>query len=101
VASPKRVKRADDAVYAVCKDVAYRELKGQTLFLLPGDRFLHTMNPAGEFIWSCVKRKQPLPRIVAAFAKHFSIEPETAAADVTDFLKRLAGMRVITKLARK
>lgn len=95
------MKKADDAIYTVSKEVVYRELKGQTLLLLPGDRFLHTMNQAGEFIWNGVLRKQPPRRIVTAFAKHFRIDRETAEADVSEFLKRLGGMKVIAKRARK
>jgi len=100
-ATTKAIGKAPDAVYTVSKEVIYRELKGQMLFLLPGDRFLHTMNPAGEFIWRGVLRKQPLPRIVTAFAKHFDIDRETAEADVAEFLKRLSAAKMIAKPARK
>jgi hypothetical protein len=92
------MKKVDDAVFTLSKEVAYRELKGQVLFLLPGDRFLYTMNPAGEFIWKAVLRKQPLRRIVTAFAKHFRIDPDTAQDDVAAFVKNLAARKIITRV---
>jgi hypothetical protein len=86
-----------DKIYAVSKDITYRELKGQILFLLPGDRFLYTMNPAGEFVWKSVLRKRPVDKIVAAFAKHFGIDVERARADVAGFLDQLAAKKIVVK----
>jgi hypothetical protein len=97
----KTMKKADGAVYTLGKEVIHRELNGQIFFLLPGDRLLHTMNPAGEFVWNGILRKQPLPRIVTAFAKHFDIDRETAQRDVSTFLKGLSARKIIVKLARK
>jgi hypothetical protein len=94
VASPKT-----NVAYRVGKDVTYRELQGQMLFLLPGDRFLYTMNRTGAFIWKGVLRKQPLPRIVAEFAKHFGIDRETAQADVSEFVKRLETRKILERVA--
>jgi hypothetical protein len=91
------MKKVNDTIYAVSKEVTYRELKGQVLFLLPGDRFLYTMNPAGEFIWKAVLRKQPLARIVTTFAKHFKIDPNTAQNDVAEFVKNLAAKKIIAR----
>ena len=104
MASPRMLKAMttpDDAVYTVSKEVTYRELKGQVLFLLPGDRYLYTMNPAGEFIWKSVLRKQRLGRIVSEFAKHFGIDRETAQADVAGFVKNLEKRNIIVRRASK
>jgi hypothetical protein len=57
--------------YAPSPAIAYREIEGQILVLLPDDPELRTFNAAAAFIWKRLARRTALPRIVDELAREF------------------------------
>ena len=89
------MKKSNEQAYAVATDIAHRELKGQILFLRPGDRHLFTMNETGRFVWQLLLKRKTVGQVVAAFSRRFSVAQETAAKDVRSFLGQLEKRKII------
>ena len=67
--------------------IAYREIEGQILVLLPDDPELRTFNASAAFIWKRLARRTALPRIADELAREFGIERARAEADVLRFVR--------------
>lgn len=91
------MKKQPDITYRINPEIAARELKGQLLFLLPGERRLYTTNQTGQFIWRQLVRKAPEPKIVSVFQKEFAVSEEIARRDVRRFLSDLEKKEIIAK----
>lgn len=89
------MKKSNEQAYAVAAGIAHRELKGQILFLRPGDRHLFTMNETGRFVWQLLLKRKTVDQIVRAFARRFSVSGEIAAQDVRSFLRELERAKTI------
>jgi hypothetical protein len=94
---PIGMKKQPDTTYRLNPEVAARELKGQLLLLLPGERRLYTTNGTGLFIWRQLVRKAPELKIITAFQKEFAVSGEIAQRDVRRFLSQLEKKAIIAK----
>jgi hypothetical protein len=84
-------------VYAPSTAIAYREIEGQILVLLPDDPELRTFNASAAFIWKRLARRTALPRIVDELARAFGIERARAEADVLRFVHDLTRQGLLSK----
>ena|SRR5579883_659246 len=92
-----RMKKPADSKYTINPEIASREIKGQLLFLRPGDRALYTTNATGQFIWRQLVRKTQASKIVVKFAQEFGVTEEIAARDVKKFLAELERKQIILR----
>ena len=91
------MKKQPGMTYRINPEIAARELKGQLLFLLPGERRLYTTNGTGQFIWRQLVRKASEPKIVDVFQKEFAVSEEIARRDVRRFLGELEKKAIIAR----
>ena len=91
------MKICPDVVYIFNKDVAYREIERQILFLRPKDSLLYTLNDTGRFIWHGITKKKNLTGIINDFSKEFHIPKEQAEKDVSRFISDLEKKKIIIK----
>jgi len=77
--------------------IAYREIEGQVLVLLPRDPDLRTFNASAAFIWKRLARRTALPRIVDELAREFGIERARAEADVLRFVRDMTRQGLLRK----
>ena len=83
--------------YTPSPAIAYREIEGQILVLLPRDAELRTFNTSAAFIWKRLARRTALPRIVDALAREFGIERARAEADVMRFVRDMTRQGLLRK----
>ena len=89
------MKKTNELAYTITSGIAHRELKGQILFLRPGDRHLFTMNETGRFVWQLLLKRTTVDQAVRAFSRRFSVSQETAGKDVRSFLRQLERRKII------
>lgn len=87
--------------YTPSARIAFREIEGQILLLLPADTEIYTFNAAGALIWRGLTRKRSLSRIIADLVREFDIERERAEADVMRFVRDMERRGVLAKKARR
>jgi hypothetical protein len=83
--------------YTPSPAIAYREIEGQILVLLPRDPELRTFNASAAFIWKRLARRTALPRIVDELAREFGIERTRAEADVLRFVRDMTRRGLLRK----
>jgi len=83
--------------YTPSPAIAYREIEGQILVLLPRDPKLRTFNASAAFIWKRLARRTALPRIAAELAREFGIERARAEADVRSFVRDMTRQGLLRK----
>jgi hypothetical protein len=83
--------------YTPSAAIAYREIAGQVLVLLPDDPELRTFNASAAFIWKRLVRRTALPSIVDELAREFGIERVRAEADVLHFVRDMTRQGLLRK----
>jgi len=89
------VKKRGGLIYTISRGIAHRELKGQILYLQPGDRHLFTTNETGRFIWQLIAKRKTVDQITRAFSRKFSLAEEIAGKDVRGFLRELEKRKIV------
>ena len=84
-------------IYTPSPAIAYREIEGQILVLLPRDPELRTFNATAAFVWKRLARRAALPRIVDELAREFGIERARAEADVMRFVRDMTRQGLLRK----
>ncbi len=77
--------------------VAFRDIAGQVVVVVPDARKVHQLNPTGSWLWRVLSEEArkagpagaPLPELLRSFGAHFGLEAPAAAADVAAFLATL------------
>ena len=83
--------------YTPSPAIAYREIEGQVLVLLPNDPELRTFNASAAFIWKRLARRIALPHIVDELARAYGIERARAEADVRRFVRDMTRQGLLRK----
>lgn len=90
--------KRDDLVYEVnTPEVAFREIKGEMLLLIPDSSAIHVFNETGRWIWKELLRKKKLSRIVAGYARQFKLSDAEAQRDIKRFLSLLEKRNMVIK----
>ncbi|HBA59749.1 MAG TPA: hypothetical protein DCZ92_02780 [Elusimicrobia bacterium] len=76
--------------------LAARELAGELYVVDIEEQTLHSLNPAGTFIWNCLKRGVAREKIASRLAEEFEVPEREAAADTAAFLSTLEAKGLIT-----
>jgi hypothetical protein len=84
------MKKVTRKAYAPSPRIAYREIEGQILVLLPDDTEIYTFNAAGTLIWKGLARRHGQPRIVSDLMRAFGVDRTRAEADVVRFIRDMA-----------
>jgi hypothetical protein len=91
------MKKSTHSTYQTNPEIAFREIKGQLLFLRPDDRQLYTTNDTGRFIWQGLVRKTPVEKLIRLFQKQFGLTEDAATRDVRKFLAELEKRKIIVR----
>jgi hypothetical protein len=76
-------------IYSPASGIAYRDIEGEILLLLPDDPDLYTFNASAAFIWKGLVRRRSLRRIIDELADEFRIDRTQAEADATAFVREM------------
>lgn len=85
------------AEYVPSPRIAFREIEGQILLLLPNDPEIYTFNAAAALIWKGLIRKRDRARIAADLARVFEVDRVRAAADVDRFVRDMLRKGLVTR----
>jgi len=59
---------------------------------------IYTMNPVGAFIWEKLGEGVTLAKLQAALVDEFDVDPQTATADLREFLQELEAVDAIRRV---
>lgn len=83
--------------YRVNESVAYREIEGQTLLLLPDQYELYTLNATGQVVWRTLVEGETASIAVARLARRFGISLEQALRDVGLLIQELEAKNILRR----
>lgn len=71
-----------------------REISGDYIVIPTGENYLDfgaviSLNDSGAFLWNQLSESKTESELAVALANEYSIDAETATADVADFIKLL------------
>lgn len=69
-----------------------RQVAGETVVVPTGDMDLNmmiTLNGTGKFLWERLEAGTTREALIAALAAEYDVDPQTAAAGVDGFVKKL------------
>ena len=82
------------------KELIKREIAGDTILVPVGKTVydsngLFVLNEVGQFIWDLLPNVETEGDICRALVAEYEVDPETAAADVAEFLDRLRKLNIL------
>jgi hypothetical protein len=83
--------------YVPSPRIAFREIEGQILLLLPNDPEIYTFNAAAAVIWKGLIRQHDPARIAADLARAFDVDARRAASDVEKFIRDMRRKGLLTR----
>lgn len=89
--------RKPPSEYEPSPRIAFREIEGQILVLLPDDPEIYTFNAAAALIWKGLLRRHSVARIAADLTRRFDITATRAEEDVTRFVREMARKGLLLK----
>lgn len=94
LAAAKGVIFIEEKKYQSSPDYIRRQIAGADILISVGANIAEfngyiQLNPTGAFIWDNLSSLITAGELAARICKEFEIDPETAATDVSDFLKEL------------
>ena len=83
------------------KPYILRQIAGEYVILPTGSTTLNfngmiTVNEQGAFLWERLREETTRDALVAAILEEYEVDPETAGADVDEFLAVLRHSRILT-----
>ena len=76
--------------------VAWRAIGEEVVVITPNDSVLHTFNRTGSFVWQQVTGRETVGEIARRLCKEYAVAPETALADVVEFVETLSQKGLLT-----
>lgn len=73
-------------------------LDGAAVLVLPGEHLYFAVNRIGARIWELLAAPQSLDEIVAALAAQFDVGEEQCRREADEFLRQLAGKKLVERL---
>ena len=82
------------------KELIKREIAGDTILVPVGKTVyesngLFALNELGAFIWDLLPKVESEEEILSAVLEEYEVTPETAAADISEFLAKLKDMGIL------
>lgn len=82
------------------KELIRREIAGDVILVPVGKTVydsngLFVLNEVGQFIWDLLPNAETEEDICRAVVAEYEVDPETAAADVAEFLDRLRKLNIL------
>lgn len=85
----------DGRLLRVNPQVAHRDVEGQTLFLLPEEHALHTLNDTGARVWHGLLEGQSIARIALMLSETYGVSADQAENDVRDLIAELVDKSIL------
>ena len=77
------------------ENVIWRVVDGEVIVLLPEGAMLHALTGCGSRIWELIEGETSVVDIVQRIYDEYEVEPQRATKDITEFIHRLAAMKLI------
>lgn len=74
---------------------AWRTIDGEAVIVVPEESQVKVLNTTGSKIWEFCDGTNSVSAIIHQITSEFSVKPQEAKKDVTDFLRELAGKGLI------
>jgi hypothetical protein len=82
-----KIRRSDDAVWRV--------IDGEVVLLIPEEATIHALTGCGSRVWELIEGETTISAIVDSICVEYDVDAERAAAEVTEFIRRLASMNIV------
>jgi hypothetical protein len=76
-------------------DATSRNVDGEEVVMVPHVGYVHVLNEAGAFFWSCLDGQRTVEEIARALTEEFEMEYATAREDLLELLKELEAKHMV------
>ena len=78
---------------------AFQDIAGETVVVLPRERWVHLLNDVGAEVWNRLAAETTVAELAAHLCAEFDVAPEDARRDVEEFILVLEkkGLVEVTK----
>jgi hypothetical protein len=77
------------------EEVAFQEIEGETIIVLPRTQAMHHLNETGSALWKFLETPRTVREAIEHLGEHYEVDRQTCEKDVLAFLQESIEKRFV------